>query len=194
MMHARWRWASALLAAIMISSLESCDRIATLNLYFDPQSCGREVPAGGSLLFEYDVDGVPGLCPSCIEAVEPLRDSEAIAAAIGRGASSCADIHPGASVRVSVVARPFSCTVNRPPPTSVFCSKSAPLKLGDGTSDATVLATLTCADCSTQPVCTPIAICSTDICGVISDGCGGTLDCGDPCKPPLKCRGGHCAK
>lgn len=51
------------------------------------------------------------------------------------------------------------------------------------------------AVCLNEECCTPvitIAACSQDQCGILDDGCGGTIDCSHVCGANAVCTGGQC--
>lgn len=40
--------------------------------------------------------------------------------------------------------------------------------------------------------CTPLTTCAPGVCGLAGDGCGGTVDCGDPCEGDQVCYASSC--
>jgi hypothetical protein len=163
------------------------DRRADLALEL-ATSCNVPIPAGGSIL--YQVSAASGsFCGGCLPVANALPDSMATLGFLRANAPPCNGIKPNVSLRVSLTAfKTVDCSGDGAG--RVYCSQSAPLQTGDGTSDAVLSVRLECDTSCSAIACTPTACQALGkICGMVFDGCSAMLRCGT-CMPPEQC-GGH---
>jgi hypothetical protein len=184
-------FASARLLFAVAATLGGCQRHLDLSLALASDSCTVTVPAGGSLDYQIDVGGADGgariFCGGCL-AVPNALAPDAIVPFLRAQAPACSSVPPGATLTVKLTASSLpGCPED--PGARLFCSSSQPLTLPDGHGDAVAVAVLTC-DLMCSGGCRP-STCPAlgKDCGMLSDGCNGTLSCGD-CTRPLRCGGG----
>jgi hypothetical protein len=170
------------------------DRRLDLALALASDSCKIPVPAGGSIMYQLTsapsgVDsGASAVCGTCLPVGAALADAGALLSFLRANAPACIGIRPDSDLRVALTAYDAGACSDGSGK-RLFCSQSATVPLPDGRQDALVALTLTCqATCAggCQPT-TCIALGKN--CDMVSDGCGGMLDCGT-CSPPEAC-GGH---
>ena len=165
------------------------DRRADLVLELPSDSCNVPIPSGGSMLYQVSASDGGSFCGGCLAVTSALPDAQSTLAFLRANAPACNGVKANVTLTVSVTA--FS-TGNCPTDGTacVYKAKSAPVKTGDGTSDAVLSAVLTCDTSCVATMCKPTTCAALGKnCGTLSDGCTGTLNCG-VCTPPLKC-GGH---
>jgi hypothetical protein len=187
-----------LLAALATLGCEA--RRLDLALSLASDSCTQTVPAGGSFLYQMSAEGIDvdgsslSFCGACLPVDTALTTPDAMVAFLRDSAPSCPGVHPSSTLAVKLTAFDVPmCPPSRP----LFCSESPTVPLPDGTQDAVVPLVLTC-DSSCNGVCVPTTCAALGKnCGKVSNGCGGTLQCGN-CMPANKCSAGGipnvCAK
>lgn len=186
-------WSRFTSLAIVALVVAGCGpRKLDLVLTVDGTGCNLSVPAGGSVLYEVQANGLVAtdggggsFCGGCLAVDAAINGSDALVAFLRTHAPSCGGVHPDTTLRIrvtgwSVAACPQQSTAQN------FCAEAPSVLVPDGTSNQTVTMNLTCMQtCSSVCVATTCAAQGKN-CGLISDGCNAVLDCGT-CKPPLKC-------
>ncbi|HEY7955760.1 MAG TPA: hypothetical protein VII38_10730 [Polyangia bacterium] len=183
----------ALLGCLL--ALVGCDHHRLdLSLALARDSCTIPVPAGGSILYQVTSGAAPdggdrSFCGGCLPVTTALDSTDQILAFLRGSAPACAGVAPDSTLRVALTAFSAASCPDVAGPARLFCSESPPIALPDGRSDAVVSVVLTC-DPACSGGCTPSSCAALGKdCGMLSDGCGGMLDCGG-CAPPEQC-GGH---
>jgi hypothetical protein len=195
------RIARAVVLALSLAGSASCgNHQLSLSMALASDSCTVPVPAGGSILYQVTAADTPGdggtistFCGGCLAVPGMLADSNAILDFLRANAPTCSGVKANTSLRVALTAWSVPGCPDGAPTQRVFCSQSPPVTLPDGHSDAVVSVVITCdPTCggSTGVIqCTPTTCMAIGKnCGAVSDGCGGTLQCGT-CQPPQQCGG-----
>jgi hypothetical protein len=178
---------AALIACLALAACGSRELGVQVSIASD---CTFVVPAGGGVLYEIVVDnngvdgGTPRVCGGCVPVPGGVSSGAALLTVLRQSAPTCT-VSPGARLQVRLDSfMDASCT--SVPTTNRLCGISGTVVAGDGKSDQSATATVSCqAGCNT--VCTPLSCADQGKnCDVIGDGCGNMISCG-MCTPPLKC-------
>ncbi|MGZ3408541.1 MAG: hypothetical protein ACXVAN_18955 [Polyangia bacterium] len=175
--------------ALAALALAGCGpRALDVTLTVDAAGCTLSVPAGGSVSYQVEANGISAgsgsFCGGCLAVDTAIAGSDALIAFLRAHAPSCAGVHPGTTIAVRVTGwSSGGCPAANAPN---FCADAPSQLVPDGTSDATLSFALIC-----KPQCSTICVPTTCMaqgkdCGAISDGCNMVLECGT-CHPPLKC-------
>ncbi|MGZ3440827.1 MAG: hypothetical protein ACXVDD_14990 [Polyangia bacterium] len=175
--------------ALAALALAGCGpRALDVTLTVDATGCTLTVPAGGSVSYQVEANGISAgsgsFCGGCLTVDSAIAGSDALIAFLRAHAPSCAGVHPGTTIAVRVTGwSSGGCPAANAPN---FCADAPSQLVPDGTSNATLSFALTC-----KPQCSSICVPTTCMaqgkdCGAISDGCNMVLECGT-CHPPLKC-------
>jgi hypothetical protein len=182
-------WFTFARALVAVAALAGCEHRLDLSLALAGDSCTQTVPAGGSILYELSTggaaDGARSFCGGCLAVDATLASPDAIESFLRAHAPTCAGVHPGSTLSVRLTAFAGAGCPDAPAP-RIFCSQSPPVGLPDGRDDAVVAVVLTCSAACTGGCVPTTCDALGKNCGMLSDGCSGTLSCGS-CTPPLKC-------